>query len=112
MSEKLTVSCSEFRPLHRNTLRGFAAIRIAELKLTIHDVALHQHPNGARWAAMPSKPMIDRNGVAKRGAEGKIEYVTLFEFEGRGVRDAFSQAVVRAVLELDPHAFEYDEAAP
>ena len=39
---KLSVSCHDFRPLVRNTLRGFATIAIADLKLIIRDVALHE----------------------------------------------------------------------
>jgi hypothetical protein len=39
---KLTVTCADWRPLKRNTLLGFARIRVVELGLTIHDVAIHQ----------------------------------------------------------------------
>jgi hypothetical protein len=102
---KFTVTCIDFTPYTRNTLRGFATIRLPELKLVIHDIAVHQHENGSRWASMPSKPLIDKNGVAKRGSAGKIEYAQLFEFEGRETRDAFSAAVVRAVLAFAPAAF-------
>jgi hypothetical protein len=107
---KFTITCTGFTPYHRNTLRGFATIRLPELKLTIHDVAVHQHDSGARWVALPSKPLLDKNGIAKRGPAGKIEYAQLFEFEGRAIRDAFSAAVVRALLEFEPHAFDISES--
>ena len=61
--------------------------------------------------AMPPKPMIDREGVAKRNNSGKTEYALVLEFEGRAVRDAFSAAVARALLAFDLHAFETAEEA-
>ena len=68
---------------------------------------MHEHSNGSRWCALPAKPMLDSSGIARRNADtGKIEYATVFEFEGRGTRDAFSAAVVRAVIEFDPQAFD------
>ena len=102
---KFTVTCIDFTPYTRNTLRGFATIRLPELKLIVHDVAVHQHENGSRWVGLPSKPLLDKNGVARRGPAGKIEYAQLFEFEGRETRDAFSRAVVAAVLAFAPLAF-------
>jgi hypothetical protein len=103
---KLTIVCEGFRPLVRNTLRGFAEITIAELRLTIRDVAVHQKGE-ARWAAPPARPQLDKNGVAIRDREtGKIAYSNIFEFTDRATRDAFSRAVVHAVLERQPEAFE------
>jgi hypothetical protein len=51
----LTIECEEFKPFAKNSLRGFAAIKIPELKLRIKDVALHCK-NGSTWAALPAKP--------------------------------------------------------
>jgi hypothetical protein len=73
---------------------------IRELRLKVHEVALHQK-NDARWAAMPSRPWL-KDGVAIRGDDGKIQYSPLFEFEIREVRDAFSHAVWQALLDFDP----------
>lgn len=107
---KLSITCDEFKPFNRNSLRGFAIIRIDEIRMTIRDVAIHQKGD-ARWAQLPSKPMIDKNGAALRdNSTGKIQYVPIMEFDGRDVRDAFSQAVVAAILKREPRAFE-DAAA-
>ena len=38
---RLTVTCTEFRPLRRNTLTGFCNVSIPELKLEIKDIAVH-----------------------------------------------------------------------
>ena len=53
---KLTVTCADWRPLRRNTLRGFARVRVVELDLTIHDVAIHEK-NGRTWAATALEAM-------------------------------------------------------
>jgi lipopolysaccharide biosynthesis protein len=106
---KLTITVRDFKPLHRNTLRGFATIHINEMRLEICDVAIHQK-NESNWAQLPAKPMIDRDGVVLRDREtGKIAYATVLEFDNRAVRDAFSHAVVDAVLRALPDAFEIEE---
>ena len=108
---KVSVTCTEFTRYHRNTLRGFAVIRLPELKLVVHDVTVHEHASGARWAALPAKPLIDRARIAKRDpSTQKIVYQPVLELEGRETRDAFSRAVVNAVLDFDPHAFDEQAA--
>jgi hypothetical protein len=102
---KLSLECVGWRPLRRNTLAGFAQIRIVDMRLTVADVALHK--GESRWAALPAKPIVDRDGIAKRDpSTGKIAYQPLFEFDAAAVRSAFSEAAVAAVLELHPEAFD------
>lgn len=102
----MNIVCRSFKAYPKNTLRGFASIMLVDVGLTILDVSLHEK-NGSRWAALPSKPMIDRNGVAlKDEATGKIKYIPMLELADREHRDAFSKAVVAAVLQFDPHALE------
>jgi hypothetical protein len=103
---KFTVKVTDFRPCHRNTLRGFATVHVDELKLTIHDIAVHQHDNGARWVGLPAKPVIDSSGNVKRSSDGKLEYVRMFTFDARAVSDAFSAAVIAALLDYDQKAFD------
>ena len=106
---KLSVVCTDWRPLHKNTLCGFALIHITELGLKIHDVAIHQKSD-RMWAALPARPWI-RDGSVVTDEAGKVQYSPLFEFTRLKVRDAFSAAVVRAVRERFPHALEL-EATP
>jgi hypothetical protein len=101
---KLTVCCREFKPLVRNTLRGFAEIYIAEMKLTVRDVAVHTKGE-RRWAQLPAKPHV-KDGVLVKGEDGKVQYIHLMSWDTRAVADAFSDAVVKAVLELVPDAFD------
>ncbi|TYO65752.1 hypothetical protein FXV83_15155 [Bradyrhizobium hipponense] len=53
MTGKLTATVTDFHSLGRNTLRGFAAVRLAELHLEIAGVAIHQKGD-KRWVALPS----------------------------------------------------------
>jgi hypothetical protein len=105
---KNTITCTDWRPLHRNTLLGFAEILIEQMCLSIRDVAVHQK-NGKRWAQLPAKPQIKDGRVVTDPATGKAVYVALMLFNGRGVADAFSAAVVTAILKHDPHAFDQDD---
>jgi hypothetical protein len=108
IAQKLTIRCDDFRALRRNTLVGFAVVTIAELKLTIRDVAIHQKAD-SRWAQLPAKPQVKDGALIKDAATGKIAYMPVMEFTTKAVRDAFSQAVIAAVLEYAPDAF--NEAA-
>jgi hypothetical protein len=96
--------CTEFKPLVRNTLRGFAEISVAELRLTIKDVAVHR--KGERcWAQLPAKPFV-KDGMLVKGDDGRIQYFPILSFDTRAVADAFSAAVVHAVRRLVPEAFD------
>jgi hypothetical protein len=106
---KLSVRCTDWRPLRKNTLLGFARVQIAELDLTIHDVALHRS-HGRLWAQLPSRPWV-KDGQVVLGEDGKIQYSPLLEFGRREVRDAFSAAVIRAIEERFPDAFAETEPA-
>src|SRR5262249_34945054 len=95
----------EFRPLRRDTLVGFAIISIVEPKLEIPDVAIHQK-GASRWPQLAAKPQTKAGTLVKDALSGKGQHVTILEFADRAVREAFSQAVIRAVLEHAPHVFD------
>jgi hypothetical protein len=99
---KFTIEVTACKRFERGTLVYFCDVVIRELRLKIHEVALHKK-GSARWASMPAKPWL-KDGVAVRGDDGKIQYSPLFEFETREVSNAFSREVWRALLEFDPDA--------
>jgi hypothetical protein len=102
---KFTITCRDFKAHRRNTLVGFATVRVAELHLDISDIAVHER-NGGYWAQLPARPMLDKNGVAIRDpASGKVSYANVFQFTDKATRDAFSHAVINAVLRVFPEAF-------
>lgn len=97
---KHTLTCLAARPYRKNTLCGFASIRIDQMRLVIHDVALHEKGE-SRWAQLPGKPQL-RDGAAVVDAHGKAQYATVLELEDRETRDAFARAVWQAVLARFP----------
>ena len=107
---KHTIRCRGFRAHAKGTLVGFAVIDIRELKLTIHDVALHRKGD-ARWALLPAKPMVRDGRHVADAATGKPQYVPILEFDDRETRDAFSAAVWAAVASQYPEVGEMAETA-
>jgi hypothetical protein len=67
---KHTIRCRGFRAFAKGTLVGFAVIHIAELRLTVHDVALHRK-GASRWAQLPAKPMLRDGRQVADEATGK-----------------------------------------
>jgi hypothetical protein len=90
-------------------LRGFATVQVAELRMTMREVAAHES-RGKAWAQPPSRPWV-KDGALVTGDDGKVKYQPLFEFGNTAVRNAFSDAVVRAVLAFDASALECGETA-
>lgn len=88
----------EWKPLTRNSLRGFAKVRLPS-GLILRDVTVHVS-NGKAWAATPSKPILDQEGRHKTGDDGKKQYAFIVEWETRALSDGFSEAVT-AVLDRD-----------
>ena len=59
--------------------------------------------NGKLWATWPGKPVLTREGgVARIPGTGKIHYVSILRWEGRGLSTRFSQAVIELVRQRDP----------
>jgi hypothetical protein len=91
---QMGLSLLEWKPMPRNSLRGFATVRYGSLK--IRDVTVHN--NGTRrWANMPSKPMVGSDGMALKDDSGKIKYVPILEWANKDAADKFSEEVLAAV---------------
>lgn len=103
----MPVTLMGFKGLARNTLRGFATVRLGR-SLTIKDVSVHVS-HGKRWASLPSKPVLDASGNAKRNDAGKVQYTPILEWADREAANRFSEAVCAAVEGEYPEAFA-DEA--
>jgi hypothetical protein len=91
---------ADLKPVVRNTLRGFCTVTLPN-GLTISDVSIHAKGDTA-WASLPSKPQIDRDGVALRGPDGKVRYTPILSWSSKAVADRFSAAVVAAVMAQAP----------
>jgi hypothetical protein len=84
-----------WRLMRKGSLRGFATVELP-IGLKIHDVPV-LISSGKPWAALPSKPQIDKEGRHKTDVNGKAAYVLIFEWKDRDLSDRFSQAVVALV---------------
>jgi hypothetical protein len=91
-----TVICIEWRPCERNTLRGFAKIKIPAWSLVIDGVAIHKRDD-RQWAQLPSRPQIDKDGTLMREDDGKVKYAKIMEIDDKAKAWAFSDEVVAAV---------------
>jgi hypothetical protein len=91
-----------WRPMRRNTLRGFASVTLPT-GLDIDDVAVHV--SGSRsWASMPARPMLDAGGRALRDDSGKIRYAQPVRWSTHGLASTFGQKVVALVRAAHPDA--------
>ena len=77
----MPIALLAWKPMDRNTLKGFATVRLG-CSLSITDVAVHS-ANGKRWASLPSKPVVDREGIIKKTDAGKTQYVPLLTWLDR-----------------------------
>ena len=96
-----TVTISDWKPLRRGSLRGFATVSMPS-GMTVHEVSIMQS-NGRAWASPPSKPMI-KDGKTIVDDDGKTKYVPLIEFVSKSVRDRWSSSIVDALLAAHPEA--------
>jgi hypothetical protein len=98
----MQVIIEEFRPLARNTLRGFARVRLPE-GIIVHDIAVHVR-DGEPWASPPGRPMVGRNGTPLKDAAGKARFSPTISFVSRADQDAFSRAIIAAMRAAHPAA--------
>ena len=98
----MPVALIEWRSVQKNSLRGFAVIRVGK-SLTIKDLTVHRS-NGRVWVGMPSKPLLDPSGSAKRDDAGKIKYLPILEWSDRATADRFSESVIAAIEAQHPGA--------
>jgi hypothetical protein len=94
LSEKII--CLEWRPCERNTLRGFAKIKVVSWSLIVDGVAIHEK-NDRKWAQLPGRPQLDKDGNALKDENGKVKYAKILEIDDKRVSWEFSEAVVQAV---------------
>ncbi len=95
----MQISLTEWREMRRNSLRGFATVRIGGL--VVRDITVH-NSHGKRWASFPSKPLLTPDGAARRDDAGKIKYVPVLEWSRRELSDEFSEAVIEALEREHP----------
>jgi hypothetical protein len=103
------VTIADWKPLQRNTLRGFLTARLPS-GMNLHDVSVH-YQDGTWWVAPASKPLLGADGTALRDADGKIRYSPIVSFE-KAARSRFSNAIIVALRLAHPEVFADAEVAP
>jgi len=86
----------------KNSLRVFADVELPN-GLRICEIPVLSSA-GKDWAALPSKPQIDKDDRQKIGVSGKPAYSPILEWRSRELADGFSAKIVALVLERYPDA--------
>jgi hypothetical protein len=89
-----------FTPMAKNTLVGFATIRVPS-GLVFHDVGVHRQGDSL-WAMPASKPMLGPDGVQLRDTRGKLRWTPIVSFADKRTRDRWSDGVIAALREPKP----------
>ncbi len=97
------IQIRDWRPMRKGSLLGFAKVELPS-GMILADVTILAGDRDP-WASPPSKPMIDRNGVAMKDANGKARYSPIIEFASKEIRERFSAGVIEAMRAAHPEAF-------
>lgn len=98
----MQVGVLEWKPLHRNTLRGFVTVQMGALR--IRDITVHER-EGVRWVGLPQRPMIN-DGRVQTDGQGKTKYNPVLEWATKDAADRFSTSVCVAVAAKHPDVFD------
>jgi hypothetical protein len=92
-----------WRPLIKNSLRGFAGVELPN-GLTVREIPILTS-HGKCWASLPVKPVLDANGKHVE-TNGKKQYAAMLEWRSRELSDAFSTKLVGLVRGQHPAALD------
>jgi hypothetical protein len=98
------ITISDWKPLERNTLRGFCTVSLPS-GLILHDAAVHSRDD-SWWVSPASRPQIGRDGTVLKDDAGKVKYVPVVSFQSKAVRDRFSAGVIDALRLAHPEVFQ------
>jgi len=91
------VRARDWRPLERNTLRGFFTLELPS-GMILNECTYHRAASGAEWIGLPGRPQLDREGKQRRDpATGKALYAPVVELKGKEPRERFQTAALEAV---------------
>jgi DNA-binding cell septation regulator SpoVG len=82
-----------FRPYGKNTLRGFATVRLTSVNLEIRDIAVHEK-SGQSWLSVPSRPYETEDGETK--------YSYIVKFYEKATWEKFQTTVLEEIDKLQP----------
>jgi hypothetical protein len=95
------IRASDWRPMERNSMKGFLTLTLEPSGIVLHDCTLRRMPDGRAWIGLPGKPQVDREGRHRKDpASGKPLYTPVVEIPDKAARERFQQAALSAVHEL------------
>ena len=101
MSAGMPVEILEWRPIVKNSLRGFCVVRLGKA-LKVKDIAISRNGNSC-WASFPSMPVLDADKKQKKIGD-KFVYIPFIEWMDRESKDKFSASVIEALEAAYPGA--------
>lgn len=84
------VEIISFKEYQKNTLQGFATVRLTNIGLEIREITIHQK-NDSQWIGMPAKP-YDK--------DGKTQYSYIVHFYDKDKGNVFQSEVLKALKEF------------
>jgi DNA-binding cell septation regulator SpoVG len=94
----------EFRPMVKNSLRGFATVEMPN-GLVIKDISVLTGRNGP-WCSLPAKPAFGADGRPKTGPTGRAVHSQIIEWRDRDLQDRWSAALVALIEAEHPGALD------
>jgi hypothetical protein len=88
----MPLEVTKFRLFEKNTLRGFATVRLTGVNLEIRDITIHEK-NGNRWVSLPSKPYE---------SDGETKYSYIVKFYEKPTWERFQAEVLKQIAKLAP----------
>jgi hypothetical protein len=92
----MPLEVTKFRLFEKNTLRGFATVRLTGVNLEIRDITIHEK-NGNRWVSLPSKPYE---------SDGETKYSYIVKFYEKPTWERFQAEVLKQIAKLAPQPVE------
>ena len=94
------ITATDWRPLERNTLRGFVTLRLAPSGIVIRECTVHEK-DGKRWIGLPARPQTSKDGSPRLDPKtGKPAWQPIVEIAGRDERERFQATALAAVDKL------------
>ncbi len=84
----MPIEVVSFRKYNKNTLQGYATIRLTSIGLEIRDCTVHEK-NGSRWISLPSRPYEDEKGNQK--------WAYIIKFYDKDRWEQFQKTTVKAL---------------
>jgi hypothetical protein len=95
------IAASDWRPLERNTLRGFVTLTLDPIGIVIRECTLHRVADGREWIGLPARRQTNKDGSPRIDPNtNKPAWTPLVEIPNKEARARFQKAALAAVHAL------------